>query len=172
MNSLPNKESGPGLDSGLRSATFDHERLDVYQLQLRFISWVTPLIDEAKAASLGNPREVCDQLDRASLSSLLNTAEGNGKRQGQVRARFFDDARGSATECAACLDALVAKGIVSPERITGGKALLLRIVSMLSGLVYRFDEPGRMHEEAVEYRVDSEDKTDSRKRKRRRKINN
>jgi four helix bundle protein len=59
---------------------------------------------------MGRPnhrRELIEQLDRASLSVLLNTAEGNGKRQGQ-RAKFFDDARGSAFECAACLDASVA----------------------------------------------------------------
>jgi four helix bundle protein len=92
-----------------RAAMFDHEKLDVYGMELQFIGWVTPLLEEASAASKGRTREVCDQLDRASLSTLLNTAEGNGKRQRQVRAKFFDDARGSATECAACLDALVAK---------------------------------------------------------------
>src|SRR5438105_11218691 len=95
--------------------SFDHEKLDVYQLQLRFISWVTPLIESAKESAAGKAREVCDQLDRASLSCLLNTAEGNGKRRGQIRAKFFDDARGSATECAACLDALAAKGILASE---------------------------------------------------------
>src|SRR5439155_9579672 len=95
--------------SAFGPATFDHERLDVYQLELKFIAWVAPLTEEAKTVAAGKTREVCDQLDRASLSSLLNTAEGNGKRRGQVRAKFFDDARGSATECAGCLDALVAK---------------------------------------------------------------
>jgi four helix bundle protein len=38
--------------------------------------------------------ELIDQLDRASMSVLFNTAEGNGKRQGRQRAKFFDDARG------------------------------------------------------------------------------
>jgi four helix bundle protein len=91
---------------------FDHEKLDVYQLELSFISWVTPLLANVKQRP-GNARtaEVIDQLDRASLSALLNTAEGNGRRQRQIRAKFFDDARGSVTECAACLDALVAKKI-------------------------------------------------------------
>ena len=96
---------------------FDHEKLDAYQMELRFIAWVTPLLDEVSASAKGKTREVCDQLDRASLSSLLNTAEGNGKRQRPVRAKFFDDARGSATECAACLDALVAKRVETEERI-------------------------------------------------------
>jgi four helix bundle protein len=108
----------------------------------------------------GRTREVCDHLDRASLSTLLNTAEGNGRRQRQTRAKFFDDARGSATECAACLDALVAKGIASPERIEEGKAFLLRIVSMLCGLMGRFDVGGRLQEEAAEYRVTAERVTD------------
>jgi four helix bundle protein len=134
------------------AAKFDHERLQVYKDLLRFIAWVSPLIEEAKTVGRGKTGEVCDQLDRASLSSLLNTAEGNGKRRGQVRAKYFDDARGSATECAACLDALVAKGVLAPSRITEGKEMLVRIVSMLCGLVNRFDEPDcRCHEETVEY---------------------
>ena len=131
---------------------FDHEKLEVYRYELEFVEWVTPLLDEAAASAKGRTREVCDQLDRASLSALLNTAEGNGKRQRPVRAKFFDDARGSATECAACLDALVAKRIVSPERIVAGKDLLLKIVSMLSGLVNRFDGSGDMlREHSPEY---------------------
>jgi four helix bundle protein len=118
---------------------FDHEKLDVYQIELSFIGWVAVLLAEVRNAALGFHREVCDQLDRASLSSLLNTAEGNGKRQGKQRAKFFDDARGSAVECAACLDALAAKGLATMERIAEGKALLLRIVGMLTKLVDRFD---------------------------------
>ncbi|MGD0252156.1 MAG: four helix bundle protein [Verrucomicrobiota bacterium] len=127
---------------------FDHEKLDVYQFELRFIAWVTPLLEEAAASAKGKTREVCDQLDRASLSSLLNTAEGNGKRQRPVRAKFFDDARGSATECAACLDALVAKRVATSERIQEGKQMLLRIVSMLCGLIDRFDSPAVLREES------------------------
>ena len=84
-------------------------------------------------------RELIDQLDRASLSVLFNTAEGNGKRQGRQRAKFFDDARGSALECAACLDASVAKRIATQERIQSGKELLVRVVAMLTRLVERFD---------------------------------
>ena len=101
---------------------FNHEKLDVYQLELSFISWVTPLRANVKQRP-GNARtaEVIDQLDRASLSALLNTAEGNGRRQRQTRAKFFDDARGSVTECAGCLDALVAKKICVEEEIEEGK---------------------------------------------------
>jgi len=131
---------------------FDHEKLDVYQLQLAFIEWVTPVLHEVRDAAPGFHREVCDQLDRASLSNLLNTAEGNGKRQGKQRAKFFDDARGSAVECAACLDAMVAKKLVLKQRTREGKEMLLRIVSMLTKLVERFDQsPGHLRDDEVSY---------------------
>jgi four helix bundle protein len=133
---------------------FDHEKLNVYHLQLKFIAWVTLLLEEVAKNAGGKTGEVRDQLDRASLSLLLNTAEGNGKRQRQIRAKFFDDARGSATECAACLDALVAKGAIISERVLEGKKMLLRIVSMLCGLIDRFDSPMTLHDEPVQFEIE------------------
>lgn len=136
---------------------FDHEKLDAYVLELQFIAWVTPLLDEV--AGKRRITNVIDQLDRASLSVLLNTAEGNGKRQRPTRAKFFDDARGSATECAACLDALVAKNACSESRIQEGKALLVRIVSILTKLVNLFTPVGTtglLREDEVPYRVEGE----------------
>ena len=62
---------------------------------------------------------------------------------------------GSATECAACLDALVAKQACSLNRIQSGKDILLRIVSMLSKLVAKFEStatPGTvLREEPAQY---------------------
>ena len=119
---------------------FDHEKLDVYRLELQFITWVTGLLAKIKQRPTdARIAEVSDQLDRASLSALLNTAEGNGRRQRQTRAKFFDDVRGSVTECAACLDALVAKKVCIQEEIDDGKQLLLRIASMLTKLIALFD---------------------------------
>jgi four helix bundle protein len=120
-------------------AIFDHEKLDVYALELEFLTWVTDFQIELTRPSLISTRELRDQLDRASLSVLLNTAEANGRRQGRQRAKTFDDARGSAIECAACLDASVAKRLATADRVRPGKELLVRIVSMLSKLVERFD---------------------------------
>ena len=119
---------------------FDHEKLDVYQLELQFIAWVTTLLADIKSRRTdARIAEVLSQVDRASLSALLNTGEGNGRRQRRTRAKFFDDARGSACECAACLDALVAKNVCEREQIDEGKQLLLRIASILTRLVERFD---------------------------------
>ena len=87
---------------------FDHDKLDVYELELQFVTWTTDFLQEVSQSPVSRRRELVDQLDRASISVLLNTAEGNRKRQGRQRARYFNDARGSALECAACLDASVA----------------------------------------------------------------
>jgi four helix bundle protein len=118
---------------------FDHEKLDVYRLELVFVEWVADFLSDTTQTAIPFRRELLEQLDRASLSVLLNTAEGNGKRQGRQRAKFFDDARGSAIECAACLDAAVAKKFAPKEKIRSGKEMLARIVAMLTRLVERFD---------------------------------
>jgi len=63
----------------------------------------------------------------------LNIAEGNGKCTAPDRCRFFDIARGSALECAACPDVLAAgKGLARAEQ---GKGILAGIVSMPAGLI-------------------------------------
>ncbi len=125
---------------------FDHEKLDVYQCALQFITRVTALFAELRSSRIPQLKEVCDQLDRASISVVLNIAEGNGRRAGQARARFFDDSRGSTTECAGCLDVLVAKGACAAKRIQESKELLLRMVAMLTKLVERFDGSTRKEE--------------------------
>src|ERR1700736_877680 len=108
------------------------------------LPWITDFFDDVSQSSSQHRRELIEQLDRASLSILLNTAEGNGKRQGRQRAKFFDDARGSAFECAACLDASVARRFVSITRIRPGKEMLARVVAMLTRLVDRFDTDERV----------------------------
>ena len=141
---------------------FDHEKLEVYQLELAFITWVTPLLAKVKQSGRTvRATEVIDQLDRASLSALLNTVEGNGRRQRQTRVKFFDDARGSATECAACLDPLVAKTLCSTEEVSEGKALLLRIVSILTKLIAHFESSfSIVREEPAESEEEEDDENE------------
>ncbi len=118
---------------------FDHEKLDVYNLELEFLEWTFLLIGDIVHSAREHRTELIQQLDRAILSVLLNTAEGNAKRHGRQRAKFLDDARGSTMECAACLDASVAKHLVSPDRIQPGKEKLTRIASMLTRMIIRYD---------------------------------
>ena len=87
------------------------------------------------------------------MSIVLNQAEGNGKRRRLIRAKFFDDARGSATECAACLDALVAKEVATKERVREGKEILVRVVSMLTKLVQLYEGESTLKEDTAEYQT-------------------
>src|SRR5688500_428120 len=126
--------------------SFDHEKLKVYQSSIAFITWSTDLLVQVQAKAA-----VKDQLDRASKSVPLNIAEGNGKFAIRDRCRFLDFARGSALECAACLDVLVAKRLVEAEEIRAGKTQLLEIVSMLIGLTNSWS--ARNQEEAASYAI-------------------
>ncbi|MGH7982477.1 MAG: four helix bundle protein [Candidatus Udaeobacter sp.] len=109
---------------------FDHDKLNVYQTSLKFVTWATELISKVKGEAA-----VKDQLDRASTSIPLNIAERNGKFAIRDRCRFLDFARGSALECAACLDVLVAKRLTDVADVVSGKEQLFEIVSMLMGLI-------------------------------------
>ena len=125
-------------------SSFDHEKLKVYQSAIRFITWSTDLLIHVKARAA-----VKDQLDRASTSVPLSIAEGNGKFAIRDRCRFLDFARGSALECAACLDVLIAKKLLEEKEVRAGKDQLLEIVSMLVGLINSLN--ARIQEEAPSY---------------------
>lgn len=123
---------------------FDHERLKAYQEALRFVAWIDPVLERLPAKLAAR-----DQLDRASTSAVLNLAEGNGKRSRAERCRYFDIARGSAVECAGCLDVLAARKRLQADEVSYGKAILLQVVSMTAGLIARFSDP--LQEDADEY---------------------
>ena len=109
---------------------FDHEKLNVYQESLAFNEWVGGVLVAITAKAAAK-----NQLDRAATSIPLNIAEGNGKFSGRDRARYFDIARGSTVESAACLDVLVSRKLISKDEIEAAKQQLVRIVSMLIGLL-------------------------------------
>jgi four helix bundle protein len=113
-----------------REFWFNHEKLDVYRESIAFIAWLSQILETG--VRLG---DVKDQLDRASTSIVLNVAEGNGKYSEKDRCRFFDTANGSALECAAGLDILVAKAKLTSDQVQPGKARLVKIVQMLMGLI-------------------------------------
>jgi four helix bundle protein len=129
---------------------FDHEKLDVYQESIVLCNWVGDLLSEitSKAAAT-------DLLDRASTSLPLNIAEGNGKFSDKDRSRFFEMARGSALECAACLDVRLVRKLANQDQVILAKERLARIVQMLVGLLRKFSDPaGILREEESEYLVE------------------
>jgi len=114
---------------------FDHEKLDVYRESIAFCAWTGDLLNSISAKAAAK-----DQLDRASTSVPLNIAEGNGKFSAKDRARFLEMARGSALECAACLDVLVARKLATEAQVGSAKSELTAIVRMMIGLLKRFSE--------------------------------
>ena len=126
---------------------FDHEKLDVYQHALSFVEWVGRFLEEKPGKLAAR-----DHLDRASTSTVLNIAEGNGKFSIKDRCRFLDIAYGSAVECAACLDIYVARRFALPQEVEDGKNSVKRIVSMLIKL--KSSLLSRVSEDVVEYTVE------------------
>ena len=111
---------------------FSHEKLIVYRKSIEFVAWTQPILE-----SLPGKVAARDQLDRASTSVPLNIAEGNAKFSKAERARFLQIAHGSAVECGACLDVLVARRLLASEAAVLGKAQLVEVVSMLYALLDR-----------------------------------
>ena len=123
-----------GGDPGA-SPFLDCERLDCFRVAVEF---------QTMAAELGSRRRLGalrDQLDRASVSIVLNIAEGAGRRTPADKAHFFTIARGSATECAAVLELLAAHSLMTTEAHRNGRGLVVRIVQMLTRLIERHARP-------------------------------
>ena len=72
-----------------------------------------------------------DQLERASVSFVLNIAEGAGRFSRGEKRRHYSSAHGSAVESAAILDLLVVRGLVAADECQLVRGMLGRIVQML-----------------------------------------
>jgi four helix bundle protein len=129
MSSVPEHSSPPQLDhaDGRDHVRFDFEKLDCYQVALQFNALAGRLVPRGHC-------ELRDQLTRASLSVSLNIAESAGRTAVAEKAHFFAIARGSAMECAAIVDVLLSSGIASIGPCREARALLIRVVQMLTKL--------------------------------------
>ena len=114
----------PAADS---EPLLDAERLDVYAVALQFQGLAAVLSSRADSV-------VRDQLRRASLSCVLNIAEGAGQRSRPQKRRFYAFARSSAMECAAVLDVLRSSALASGAEARQGRSWLVRMVQMLRRL--------------------------------------
>ncbi|MBA4406307.1 four helix bundle protein [bacterium] len=109
---------------------FDHEKLRVYHKSIEFVGWLDNILSKN-----GIKSSIADQIVRASESIVLNIAEGNGKFTPKDRCKYFDISRGSAMECAGCLDVLFTKEKITISELGEGKLILRDIVNMLMGLI-------------------------------------
>ncbi|MCK6557098.1 four helix bundle protein [Candidatus Binatia bacterium] len=138
------------------STSFGHERLDVYRAAIEYVGWVYRFCQGLKGH-----RNAKEQLLRASQAIALNIAAGNGKATDGDRRRYSEIARGSAMECGAIQDVLEVCGALCAEENARTKAVLDRIVAMLTRLGRR---GYAVREEPAEYTtggVDTESDTDT-----------
>jgi len=85
---------------------FPYENLEVYKKAYTTNQTVYRLLKENKEI----PRFARDQLVRASLSIMLNIAEGSAKFSKKDRRNFYVTARGSIFECASLISFLNGEG--------------------------------------------------------------
>jgi len=114
------RREGPGY--------LPHERLEVYRVALE--------LHQALSAALPRrcARELRDQLFRASTSVVLNVAEGAGRTSLADKRRFYEIAKGSATESAAVLDLVRLHGGGDATHRARASELAIRVVQMLTRL--------------------------------------
>ena len=87
----------------------NHEKLECYRLLAAIAEEIARRVTRWPK---GNAYLV-DQIRRAIASSVLNLAEGNGKkRYGRERQRFFRISLGSIAEVSACLDLASILGLI------------------------------------------------------------
>ena len=107
-------------------SSFDHEKLDVYQVAIDFVIHADEVVEHLPRGRL----YLADQLQRAATSIVLNIAEGAGEYSGSEKSRFYRIAKRSATECAGILDICQRLQLVEKTHFEVGRELLLRIVAM------------------------------------------
>ena len=107
-----------------------HEKLECYRRSVR-------LAEEFSKEGAKWPRGygyLLDQLRRAMASLVLNLAEGNARRSRKERRRFFDIARGSGAEVAACLDLIAAFELMPQGMVIDFKSRLTEVCKMIWAL--------------------------------------
>ena len=109
------------------ATVLDAEKLEVYALALELHAFAA-----SKVPTLS--RVLRDQLERASLSVVLNIAEGGGRRSRKDKSRHYTYARGSATEVAASFDVLKIRKLAPASECARGRSLAVRVVQMLTKL--------------------------------------
>ncbi|PCI25093.1 four helix bundle protein [Candidatus Peregrinibacteria bacterium] len=109
---------------------FDFEKFTVYQKAELQYSKVLKVLSNTKI-----DRILKDQLKRASLSIVLNIAEGAGKFSKNDKKNFYVISKGSTNECVAIIRILKIENLITNELFNDIYADLLEIAKMLSGLI-------------------------------------
>ena len=103
---------------------FAHESTPVYQQALEFARWCEPVLERTPKQSAMHA-----QLDNSRTTILLKVASGTARNTRDDKS--FETAQTAAIECAACLDLLFNKRVVSREELQRGKESLQKLIALL-----------------------------------------
>jgi len=108
---------------------FDHEDLDVYQVTLKLIAWLDPLLAKFSCST-----DLRSKLDKSTTSIALNIAEGNGRFTGDDQSKFYETAYKATIQSASLLDLAGGNRLDATVSVEEGRELLRRVAAMLTAL--------------------------------------
>ncbi len=109
---------------------FDFEKLDLYQELKKLNLMVYQTIKDLNEVD----PFIIDQWKRASMSSVLNLAEGTGRMTTEDKKHYYTIARGSIFECVAILDMVHRQGHVDEGLFDAFYAGYEKVSKMLLGM--------------------------------------
>ncbi|HLF33094.1 MAG TPA: four helix bundle protein [Cyclobacteriaceae bacterium] len=110
---------------------FDFEKLDVYQLSRSVIADTFRLLGKRNAVDY----TLRDQWKRASVSVILNLAEGTGRMSRADKKHFYVMSRSSLFECVAVLEIIHSCGMMSQVEKDEFYGKYEQISKMLLGMI-------------------------------------
>ncbi|OGZ32876.1 MAG: four helix bundle protein [Candidatus Portnoybacteria bacterium RBG_13_40_8] len=110
---------------------FDFENLDVYQKSKELNKEILKFLKENKYID----SYLKDQLRRASISIVINIAEGSGKYSKADKKNFYTTARGSVYECVSLFEIILEENQITKENFDSFYQKYEIISKMLLGLI-------------------------------------
>ena len=115
---------------------FDFEKLDVYQVIRKLNFQVFLFLNSSKHLD----GFIKDQWKRATLSVILNLAEGTGKISVKDKKHYITMARGSVNESVALLQGVMDNGAIVEEKYIEFYEKYEQISKMLLGMYRSYDK--------------------------------
>jgi len=110
---------------------FDFENLEVYKKSKSLNKEILLFLRDNKQID----NYIRDQLKRASISIVLNIAEGSGKFSKADKSNFYTISRGSVYECVSLLEIILDENHIDQKKFDQVKNQYETISKMLMGLI-------------------------------------